>query len=510
MELATWIGQLQTRLNRRSNMLYRLPVIGGLFLLSVFLAVRVSRKRLPLDDLVRDPLVLMIPALAGVMLLLFRPQLGLLALIAGSLVVPFKIGTGTGTSINSAVLLVGVLSGLWLFRMIAHDRQITIVRSRPILPVIVLVISAFVSFAIGQLPWSFFAQQASIPAQLGGLGMYLFSALAFLLAANTIQEMKWLQRMCWLFMAIGAVYLLFQYIPPLRNIEVVQDAVTRGSMFWIWLAALPLSQAIYNDDLDIRWRLALVGLTAAAFGITLGRSLGWTSGWLPAAAAVMVIVVAGRTRLSLWLTLLMIPVVIFLGLEKINSLIFVGDNEYSLITRVEAWRIVLEIVKDNWVFGLGLSNYYWYTSLYPILGYFVNFNSHNNYIDLIAQTGVVGLLAFLWFAFEIGRLTWNLLDRVPQGFMRAYMIGALGGLAGMLVAGMFGDWVIPFVYNVGYEGFRASVLGWIFLGSVVALEQIVLRENPAPSSTQVVDAQMEGNYGDAGTAVPAGAEDGAS
>ncbi len=42
MELATWIGQLQTRLNRRSNMLYRLPVIVGLFLLSVFLAVWVS------------------------------------------------------------------------------------------------------------------------------------------------------------------------------------------------------------------------------------------------------------------------------------------------------------------------------------------------------------------------------------------------------------------------------------------------------------------------------------
>ena len=42
----------------------------------------------------------------------------------------------------------------------------------------------------------------------------------------------------------------------------------------------------------------------------------------------------------------------------------------------------------------------------------------------------------------------------------------------MLVAGMLGDWVIPFVYNVGLKGFRASVLGWIFLGGLVALQHI--------------------------------------
>ena len=32
--------------------------------------------------------------------------------------------------------------------------------------------------------------------------------------------------------------------------------------------------------------------------------------------------------------------------------------------------------------------------------------------------------------------------------------------------------VIPFVYNVGLKGFRASVLGWIFLGGLVAIQYI--------------------------------------
>jgi hypothetical protein len=48
-------------------------------------------------------------------------------------------------------------------------------------------------------------------------------------------------------------------------------------------------------------------------------------------------------------------------------------------------------------------------------------------------------------------------------------MGSLGGLATMIVAGVLGDWVLPFVYNVGIVGFRSSYLGWLFLGGVVAL-----------------------------------------
>ena len=39
-----------------------------------------------------------------------------------------------------------------------------------------------------------------------------------------------------------------------------------------------------------------------------------------------------------------------------------------------------------------------------------------------------------------------------------------------LVAGLLGDWVLPFVYNIGLQGFKVSVLGWMFLGGLVALE----------------------------------------
>src|SRR5205823_6261109 len=98
------------------------------------------------------------------------------------------------------------------------------------------------------------------------------------------------------------------------------------------------------------------------------------------------------------------------------------------------------------------SNYYWYTPLFPIMGYAVRFNSHNNYVDIVAQTGLVGLACLAWLAWAVGRVGWQLRTRVPEGFAQAYVYGALGGLAGTLVAGTLGDWVLPLVYNIGLTG----------------------------------------------------------
>jgi hypothetical protein len=37
---------------------------------------------------------------------------------------------------------------------------------------------------------------------------------------------------------------------------------------------------------------------------------------------------------------------------------------------------------------------------------------------------------------------------------------------------MLGDWILPFVYNVGLAGFRGSVVAWLMLGGLVALDKI--------------------------------------
>jgi O-antigen ligase len=152
----------------------------------------------------------------------------------------------------------------------------------------------------------------------------------------------------------------------------------------------------------------------------------------------------------------------------------IGSDEYSWGTRLDAWKIVLEISKVNPLLGLGFANYYWYTPLFPIRGWFMNFNSHSQYVDLIAQVGLLGFFCFLWIFFEIGRLSWKLLKQLPNGFAHSYAYGVLAGLLGSLMAAFLVDWILPFVYNIGFNGFRASILLWIFFGGLVSIEKIYL------------------------------------
>jgi len=62
--------------------------------------------------------------------------------------------------------------------------------------------------------------------------------------------------------------------------------------------------------------------------------------------------------------------------------------------------------------------------------------------------------------------------RAPDGFSRAYAVGTLSGVASSLVAGLLADWIVPFLYNIGIAGFRSSLLFWLFVGGLVALNRL--------------------------------------
>jgi O-antigen ligase len=266
----------------------------------------------------------------------------------------------------------------------------------------------------------------------------------------------------------------------LVNLEWLAQAYAvpaRNSLFWLWLVVLGFSQGLFNRRLALFWRCALLGLafTVEGAGIVLFRD--WYSGWVPGLAAILVILWVGAPRIGLALTVAGSAAIAPWAHEISRTL--QADKDYDLLTRHAAWDILVDLIKLDPLLGIGFANYYHYTPLFPILGWSVKFNSHNQYFDLVAQMGLVGLLCFVWLSWAIGRLAWNLRSRVPAGFEQAYVYGALGGLIGMLVAGYLGDWLLPFVYNIGLTGFRASVLGWVFLGGLLLLERVAAREQSA-------------------------------
>jgi O-antigen ligase len=416
---------------------------------------------------------------------------GLLIIIFASFFVSYTIGTGTGTGINATILLVLALTGLWLVDMLLIKGVIRFVDSRTIVPLLLIILVSFLAFVNGQLRWFNFAEAAPILAQVGGLMMFVLSVAAFLVVVHLVKDTIWLKRMVWLFIFIGALFILTRFSASLvsfGNRAFAYGSSASASLFWLWLVTLTASQGLFNKQLSKPVRVVTLAIMALTVYFSTIVAYDWKSGWIPSMTALLVIVWIGAPKLRP-LALPAAGLLLLLNFIDLPALI-TGNEDYSVLTRWEAWRILWEIIQVNPFLGLGPSNYYWYTELFPILGYAVAFNSHNNYIDIVAQIGVFGLVFFLWFFWELTKTAFRMLSQAAEGFDRAYVIGAIGGIAGMLVAGMLGDWLIPFVYNVGLVGFRSSVFGWMFLGGLVALEQIYKQKSLSTHSPETSPAEL--------------------
>jgi len=412
----------------------------------------------------------LIGGIGGAVVVLRSPFLGLAVLIIGSFIIPFSIRTGTQTGLNFTVIVISGLIALWILRVITQRCNLKIFFSGSEVALIAFAIVAVLAFIVGQISW-FPSPGAPIRTQLGGLAVFILSIGGFFLVSHQSREERQLEWLVWIFVVLGAFYVCGLILPGIGRItQVLVDPGATGTMFWVWLLALTTSQFLFNRKLAFQWRILLALLIIGILYVTMIQRTSWISGWLPPLIAFAAIFLLGTPRLALFGTFFLV-VILFISEEWVSGYIMAGDNPYSLLTRQEAWEIILKLLKKNPFLGFGPANYYFLTGMYPIRGWFVNFSSHNNYVDILAQTGIVGLSCFLWFAFEIGKLLLRLRNRFSEGFNRAYVYGAFGGLVGTLFAGMLGDWFLPFVYNVGLAGMRSSILPWLFLGGVLALSR---------------------------------------
>ncbi len=148
--------------------------------------------------------------------------------------------------------------------------------------------------------------------------------------------------------------------------------------------------------------------------------------------------------------LTIIPLIIFLlafsfcnigrkSRKKIASAFNLHTGSTAL--RLTVWKDTLRMVKENPVLGVGLGNYNIHYPLYQskaLLSKEIRIDhTHNDYLQLAAETGIVGLFLFLWFLFSIGKSCVHLLKKEKEENTYLIILGITGGLIAVLVNAFF-------------------------------------------------------------------------
>ncbi len=422
----------------------------------------------------------------GMAVLLHWPLVGLLALVPAALVARLDIGTGTEVSLNQATLLVPALLGIWVVDMVRRGK-VRLVASTTNLPLLFFLAAGLLSLAIGIGTWD-----PAVPrsdsftlVQLVQWAIFAFSAIAFWLTGNLITSETELRRLTLFYLAVAGGVAMFYVVGGGGQLildRILTVALNRAP-FRLLLFSVAAGQLLFNRELSTRWRLFAVAVVATVLFTVLFQERDTVSHMAGVGIAAGVLAWLRWPRLR-WPVLLLLAALALSGVLTSAIYEFAGGGDEwveSGGSRLALIERVVQVTMRNPITGLGPAAYRPYAGTEPLFywgAYWIapQISSHNNYVDLFSHVGLLGMALFFWFAVEVARLGLRLRAHFTQGFAAGYVNAMLAVGAGALVLMMFADWILPFIYNIGFSGFQASVLVWLFLGGLVALEQIAKQE----------------------------------
>ena len=468
------------RKRSRTETILPILVVAGVLLGAAFLG------------LIASPLILVaVGAGIGAIILIRWPFAGLLFLILAALLIPAEFGTGTEVALNATVFIIPVVVVLWVLNMRSR-RDIRLARSNSFIPLFLFLVAGLLALLIGNVQWDPLVPKSTnfLLVQLAQWAIFALSASAYFLSANLIDDARKLRYLVLGFLAIAGLLSIISII--VGAFTLVGTAATVAIIrapFWILLASIAGGQLLFNRKLSRSWRLLAMLSLMAVFVYAFFQQREAVSNWVGVmiVAAILVWLRWPRLRMSIlvFTVLLILTGVLTQTLWDFGG----GDTEWitSGASRIALAERVLKVTWANPITGLGPASYRNYAAMVPLQygkAYWIDpsINSHNNYIDIFSQTGLIGLGLFLWFMATLLLMARRLARRYQSGLIGGYVNGMIAAWVAIMAVMMLLDWFLPFVYNVGFPGFQASFLVWLFFGGLVAVDNFSQTEDSASVS----------------------------
>ena len=135
----------------------------------------------------------------------------------------------------------------------------------------------------------------------------------------------------------------------------------------------------------------------------------------------------------------------------------IGDTkDTSTSYRVYIWMGTFNMLKDYWLCGIGLGTDA-FNMIYPHYSYasIVAPHSHNLYLQLLVENGILGLVTFLVMMVAYFRTVISKITKQKRFLQKAVITALTAGVFGYLVQGLFDN--VWYNYRVFYMFF--AVIG---------------------------------------------------
>jgi O-antigen ligase len=106
--------------------------------------------------------------------------------------------------------------------------------------------------------------------------------------------------------------------------------------------------------------------------------------------------------------------------------------------RLHFWQTTFEVFKNNPIFGVGFDSLgVAYTRYDTWNGGFRIERAHNDYLQVLAESGIFGFAFLIWFLIALFRRGWDTFSSTTDRFRRGVALGALAGCLGAAVHSLF-------------------------------------------------------------------------
>ncbi|WP_069648886.1 O-antigen ligase family protein [Caloranaerobacter ferrireducens] len=281
-----------------------------------------------------------------------------------------------------------------------------------------------------------------------------FSSLGFLIVVvNSIENKKQLNSILTLFVfttVLVAVYGLYQYKVGIKldrawvDVSINPDINTR--VFSVFgnpnilaeylIMSIPISISLFWSTKKLLKKLIFLVSSLILIGtliLTFSRG-----GWLGFAFGLLIFVVLVEKRLLLSLIPAGVLAIFIMPSSVIHRITTIGNlSDSSNAYRIKVWTITLDIIRDNWMTGVGFGYIPFRETFIKYIRTMNVYHAHNMYLETLAEMGIGGFVLFISFIFIIYKYAIITLMKNNDRYLRTITAGVLAGLSSVLFHGLF-------------------------------------------------------------------------